>query len=99
MKTMDMKTMDSHQSHHSVTTHSETPNHKPECYAVAQPAQDVNAAVAMMCSETPSALAQALASPAARQWRQAMDKGIASLCAHCTWDLQVEPVGRKPFAF
>jgi hypothetical protein len=70
----------------------------PECYAVAQPAQGVNAAVAMTCSETHSALAQTIASPAARQWREAMDKGIPSLCAHCTWDLQEEPVGRKPFA-
>ena len=69
-------------------------------YAIAQPAEQAqeDAAVAMVCSETPSSLAQAIASPAAPQWRQAMDEEMASLSAHCTWDLQEVPVGRKPIA-
>jgi hypothetical protein len=65
---------------------------------VVQPAQNVDAAVAMMCSDTPSSLAQALASPAAQQWRQAMDEEMASLSAHRTWDLEEVPAGRKPVA-
>jgi hypothetical protein len=59
---------------------------------------DEDGAAVTMCLEAPASHVQALASPAARQWRQAMDEEMASLHSNGTWDLQPLPAGRKAVA-